>query len=369
MNCRECNEHISDFIDGELDAARLSEFRAHLKACAVCHQAADDARAFSDALGGQIRGHAAALHPPAGAKAALLQRCESRTYRRRLFRGLQLAAASIVIALAALYLRSRDGSGGAERAELVQHYTQLNALKTFQDELAEKIAGKLDDPPLALVACAYLPAQRAHEILNSRFKVANEDQLNVAWPAKAELIVSLQRSIRAQGRTSELRFEQWSDGRVHVEHAERAGEVETVTKLDAGTWEILAAQNPELCRQLEIVDAKGRLIAGLPIPSLAMLRRDAFSALAHGAPSKELLKRLLELRLAPRVKDSAQMENELKLDENLQTRQPPNSPRPEVPLEQLKQEVRQLEAATGGAKLPQEDINEAIFYFRRLCSL
>ena len=146
------------------------------------------------------------------------------------------------------------------------------------------------------------------------------------------MVVRLQRSSRKGTRVSELTFEQWSDGRVHVEHVVRNGDDATTTKLDAGAWDILNAQNPELCRQLELVDEHGKLLVGLPLPSAETLRRDTLTALRDGGAPPDLVKRLLQLRLATRVKSQAELESVLHVEPTRTTPQvaPPSDVRARI---------------------------------------
>ncbi len=38
MNCRECQNHLSDYVDGRLDEARSTHVDAHRSECAACQQ-------------------------------------------------------------------------------------------------------------------------------------------------------------------------------------------------------------------------------------------------------------------------------------------------------------------------------------------
>lgn len=49
MNCDNCDDIVPrlwEYLDGELDAARLAEVRAHLEHCAGCRDSAELSRAF-----------------------------------------------------------------------------------------------------------------------------------------------------------------------------------------------------------------------------------------------------------------------------------------------------------------------------------
>ncbi|HEY3321958.1 MAG TPA: zf-HC2 domain-containing protein [Planctomycetota bacterium] len=373
MNCQQIIEQMPDFVDGQLRGESLDAFRAHLENCLACARQAQQARAFSASLGTKIKGHAQSIHPPAGAKEALLReaRAASPAVQMRVsIRRYYAAAAAAVFAVALLsgwlWMRVKDGSAAdAEIARLQQRIEQLSQLKEWQEQLAQTVQNNPADRPLAMVASAYLPRERSQSLLRRCGLEPSEDALESAWPESKELVVRLQRSGRSGGRAYELLFEQWSDGRVHVEHTEKKDDGETVTKLDAGSWEILAAQNSELCRQLEIVDARGKLIAGLPIPSASNLKRDAvLAAIGESAPAA-LMKRLAELRLSTRVKSSAEMEQRLR-EAGVASVQV-LAPR-KAPLKQLQREVRALEETTAAATLPPDALTQPA-YFRVLKQL
>ena len=46
MNCRECVEHLYEYLDKELTAEVEADLRAHLEQCAPCGEQADFERAF-----------------------------------------------------------------------------------------------------------------------------------------------------------------------------------------------------------------------------------------------------------------------------------------------------------------------------------
>ena len=357
MTCNDVRDDLESFVDGALDAGRADAVRAHLDACPDCRRAAGEARAFSAALGAGIRRHVDAIVPPPGAKAALLARIRSAAAAAPAirFRRLALAAAASVLVGLGAGLAWRavgpapDASGDAA---LAKRYAGLEAVRAWQDDLARAGERNPADRPLGLVACAYLPPERGRALLKDRLGIEpSEEAVRAAWPETPSTVVRLSRSTRTGKRSSELLFVQTSDGRVHVEHTERSNGDETKTTLDAASWEILAAQNAELCRTLEIVDAEGRLIAGLPIPAEPLLRREVAGALAAGTAPRGMARQLLALRLASRVKSAEELERELRTVA---------APRPAAasPVPgpgRLHEAVRRLEAETGAGRLPEEE--------------
>lgn len=366
MTCTEFNSDLDAYIDGHLEQREVARFDAHLAACAICREDAREAREFSDMLRTRIQSVGNTLKAPPGAKEAALALCRHEAARkpRHVWRVVLGVAAMLVIGLVVFVAwyagnTATDVSGQALRDE----YVHLKTLQEWQDDIAVK-AGKCgSDPALLSVACAYLPASKRGEVLQRLGKTS--ESLSAEWPERAELIVRLQRSSRKGASASELIFEQWSDGRVHVEHVVQNGEDSTTTKLDAGTWEILAAQNPDLCRQLELVDEHGALLAGLPIPSAQTLRRETLEALRDGGAAPDLAKRLLQLRLAPRVKSRAELETALRVE----------TPRPTAPAmpqristAELQARVAELELSTAAGVKSVDNIVEAEAYFKKLCS-
>jgi anti-sigma factor RsiW len=366
MTCQDARDDLEAFVDGALDAERAGAVQAHLGACPDCRRAEEETRSFSAALGEGIRRHVGTIDPPPGAQSALLARfgAAPRPAAGVRFRRLALAAAaSVLVGLGAglAYQARRAGGGGMdgpERAALATRVAELESVRAWQDDLARAVERNPADRPLGLVACAYLPPERGRALLKDRLGVEpTEEAVRAAWPGSpAPPVVRLSRSTRTGTRSSEMLFVQYGDGRVHVEHAERSNGDETRTTLDAASWEILAAQNAELCRSLEIVDNQGRLIAGLPIPSEGQLRRDVAGTLACGAPPRDLAKRLLALRLAPRVKSAEEMERELKTVVAAPPRPAGATPAAPGP---LRDAIRRLEAETGADRLPPKEMADA----------
>jgi hypothetical protein len=374
MTCNDVRDDLETFVDGALGAAREAAVRAHLDACPDCRRAVEEARAFSAALGEGIRRHVGAIVPPPGAKVALLARlggtAAAPAPAPRLRRLALAAAASVLVGLGAglAYRTLGPGGGAAEdpgRTPLAARVAELEAVRAWQDDLARAVERNPADRPLGLVACAYLPPERGRALLKDRLGIEpSEEAVRAAWPDAAQPVVRLARSTRTGKRSSELLFVQTSDGRVHVEHTERSNGDETKTTLDAASWEILAAQNAELCRALEIVDAEGRLIAGLPIPSEPQLRREVAGALASGTAPRGAARRLLALRLAPRVKSADELERELRA---VAAAAPRPAAAPAIPgAGLLRDAVRRLEAETGAARLPDAEWVDAMACLDRL---
>ncbi len=374
MTCHDVRDDLEAFVDGALDAVRAVAVQAHLDACPDCRREAEEARACSASLGDGIRRHLDAIRPPPGAKQALLARLDADArpapaVRLRLL-GLA-AAASVLVGLGAgLVWRAThpDGAAPADAgdAALAARYAELAAVRDWQDGLARAVERNPADRPLGLVACAYLPPERGRDVLRRCLDVEpDEEALRAAWTAEPVPVVRLERATTGPKRSTRLRFVQFSDGRVHVEHTERANGDETVTTLDAASWEILAAQNPALCRSLEIVDASGHLIVGLPIPAEPQLRREVAGTIARGTPPRGLARQLLALRLAPRVTSAEELMSELQAvvaaapEAATGVAGPPASGR-------LADAVRRLERETGADRIPPAELADAMACFRKL---
>ena len=373
MDCNDIRGDLEAFVDGALDAARSDAVRAHLDACPDCRREAEETRAFSAALGEGIRRHVDGIVPPPGAKEALLARLDAaRPAPAFRVRRLALAAAaSVLVGLGAGLVYRAYGPSGETPAEagdaaLAKRYAELAAVRDWQDDLARAVERNPADRPLGLVACAYLPPARGRDVLRRCLDLEpDEDALRAAWAAEPVPVVRLERSTTGPKRSTRLLFAQFSDGRVHVEHTERADGDETVTTLDAASWEILAAQNPALCRSLEIVDAAGRLIVGLPIPAEPQLRREVAGTIARGTPPRGLARQLLALRLAPRVTSAEELMSELKA---VVAAAPPAAAGVAGPPvgDRLEEAVRRLERETGADRIPPAELVDAMSCFRKL---
>ena len=59
MDCEEVVEQLWDYLDGELTEAKMTEVRAHLKACHGCFPHFDFEKAFLEAVAKSREMHAA----------------------------------------------------------------------------------------------------------------------------------------------------------------------------------------------------------------------------------------------------------------------------------------------------------------------
>lgn len=50
MNCEECRQHISEYVDGELDEAAAKDFDAHTADCDDCRRAVESMRSMAAAV-------------------------------------------------------------------------------------------------------------------------------------------------------------------------------------------------------------------------------------------------------------------------------------------------------------------------------
>jgi hypothetical protein len=366
MTCDALRGDLDAFLDGGLDPERAGAVRAHLDACPDCRLAVEEARAFSGTLREGIRRHVGAIVPPPGAKEVLRLRLAAATRLPAWPRRLAWAAAAAVLVGLAAWAGFGIGRNGVGAGALVSRYAELEAIRAWQDELVDVVGRPSADPALGIVACAYLPPERGRALLRSRLGgEPTETALCDAWTAEVVPLVRLERSTNGPERSTSLLFIQTSDGRVRVEHTERANGDTTVTKLEAASWEILALQNPVLCRKLEIVDGEGRLLAGLPIPAEPLLRREAAGVIARGTSPKGLARKLLALRLAPRVRSAEEMEREL---ESVAAPVVAEG-RPAVPPDRLADAVRRLERETGADRIPVKELADAMACFQKMQGL
>ncbi|MEI6234252.1 MAG: zf-HC2 domain-containing protein [Planctomycetota bacterium] len=362
MTCTEFDAELDDYVDGQLDDRHRVRFDAHVAACDTCREHVREAREFSETLRASIQSFGNTIQPPSGAKDVVkaIARHQTMSAPQRSWRWALGVAALVAIGLL-VFIASRMGqtSKDDDHAALSDEYVRLYALQLWQNSLAANADACGSDPALLTVACAYLPASKRSELLRHVGKTP--ESLAADWQDRSELVVRLQRSSRKGTRVSELTFEQWSDGRVHVEHVVRNGDDSTTTKLDAGAWDILNAQNPELCRQLDLVDEHGKLLVGLPLPSAETLRRDTLTALRDGGAPPDLVKRLLQLRLATRVKSQAELEAVLHVE--------PTHTTPVVaPPTNLEARVAELEKETAAGVKTVVNVAETESYFKKLCA-
>lgn len=367
MNCKEAVDAMPAFADDELTAAQETEFRAHLAGCTTCRDMAKVVKAFAESLTAQIKGHGRKIKPPSGAKDELLLRLGAAAGAPTPMRRVWIAVAAMFLGAFCVYgwytISSRPSAEETREYEaLKSQYFFLTSLKKGQEELEAVALQCKDDPPAVLVACAYLPSERSTKVLRSAFgEVPNEERLNSLWPEESERIVELRRQIHQDGRDSEVLFEQWSDGRVHVYHAWREGENHGETDLYVRDYLSLIVENVELCRELEIVDRQGCLLAAvLPIPCAPTLRHDVVRAVTTGAaPGSNPAERFAFLRIAKTVTQPEEFfERYRALTRPVDGRPvaciqvpstpPPASPTIELSLDELRQAVRRLHNETGG---------------------
>lgn len=115
MNCRECQKHLSEYVDNRLAPARRNQVDAHRSECAACER---QYRLMQRA--GEVLGREAAAEPPAGlaerASRAAFAAAEPRAAGSFFDRWIPVAWPTAVVAAAAavlLLVTSAPQSGGA----------------------------------------------------------------------------------------------------------------------------------------------------------------------------------------------------------------------------------------------------------------
>lgn len=364
MTCEAALAVMDLYIDGELHGSvEREELERHLRSCASCLLHYREASSDSEAMARAIKSGVEKIRPPAGAKSALIARIKIQQPEQLPFRWRKYAAAALLIVVPALAIvLFRTGTAVDEREDLIlqQRYAEFSALKHLQDEVRSALPAQKNDPLLSLVASAYLPRAEARTVLQQLDLTKESLKPDAALPEPV-VIVKLARTTSKGGSESKLLFEQWSDGRVKVEHSIKNGDDLKTTTVEAEDWSMLAQQNQQLCRELEIIDGEGRLIAGLPIPSAPRLRREALAAMHGEKPPADMLRRLLILRTAPDVSSREQMERELK-----PSRLPDLQIAPKLPRKELKRLIAQLESETESAVEWRPGLAEELSYFMKL---
>lgn len=379
MNCKDAAELMPAFVDDELTVEQAAEFRVHTVECAKCRDMAKVVAAFTANLDAQIKGYGRKIKPPPGAQDELLLKLGSMAGEPTHTRRLWIAVAAMFLGAFCMYAwysigGSRQGDWREEELQRAQLNEKLNVLECqsdFYDKLEKLVRERAGDRRLALTACAYLPPERADHLLRGALTIEpNSGDVLKAWMMDPVCVVKMTRTTQREGRKSDLVFEQWSDGRVHVEHVEKTADGEVRTTLDDPDWETLASRNTPLCRELEIVDDQGNLIAGLPIPSALRMIREVQEAMHGGSPSGDLARRLLALRLAPTVANADELaqrsivigldpafEKELKIRPH------------DLPLAEMKRRIEVLEKEIGPRRLTMSQVIELSNTFDRLCEL
>jgi hypothetical protein len=181
-----------------------------------------------------------------------------------------------------------------------QRIAELRAIKTWQDQLVQSLTTSSKPPADRLwrmVACAYLPPGRISPAVIAHAPSSAEE------PEPPPLmVVSWQRTTRRGDHTTALEFKQFTDGSVHIEQRITAKEEETITRLDAASWDVLREQHGELCRELGLFDPEKGTQAAWPLPARGHIERDAQRVLRGDTAPTGLAMRLLTLQLAQSVK-------------------------------------------------------------------
>lgn len=298
MNCQDFRMLMDDALDGELAIDRLQAWHDHRAGCEACRRCAAARAEANQAIAGAVRGHVEGLPASAAGRAAVLERLAARS--RRWWLG-PAAAALIMLGVASAFLvaeragqrpADRDAAGTIARSDgRMLSLAELRDLAAWQDGVARDVAAGTGDPLWRLVACSYLPPGR----------IPSVSVPATAMPVDAErrTVVSWQRTSRRGDRVTTVDFQQFDDGTVHVEHQVAAPDGETVTRLDAASWERLVESHGTMCRELGLVGEDAPV--GLPLPSRGGVERDARLAWQAARPPVGLARRLLVLRLAPDV--------------------------------------------------------------------
>lgn len=359
MNCAAFLEQVDDHLDGQLDEVRAQAWREHHASCAACRRIADGLAADHAAITAATRIYAERLRPHPGGQELLLRRIRTRS--RWWWTGPAIAALLMVgVILAFLAHTPAPASRMAPQEGLVgrqeepaHRLAELTALKAWQDDLARSLTATDDDRLWRLVACTYLPAGRVPPTMMTPASAAGE-----APAAEPRTVVAWQRTTRRGDRTTQVDFQQRDDGSVHVEHRVTSTDEDTVTCLDAASWDLLVAGHGPLCRELGLVGVPNESQAGWPLPALGRLERDARLALQENAPSTGLARRLMALRLAPHVAAREELESAMRriLDQPLPS--PTTGTVPSGP--QVLEEIRRLEEATGATRLTTEEWHAAM---------
>jgi anti-sigma factor RsiW len=121
VRCREIDDRIEAWLDGELPAGEARRIAAHVEGCAACAAAADWARAVRDGL----RELPALDAPPAllaRVKAVAREGEARRGNRHRLAIGLTLLAATLAVALGLTWRLGPSGPAGqpADQTRIVE---------------------------------------------------------------------------------------------------------------------------------------------------------------------------------------------------------------------------------------------------------
>ena len=95
MTCRELQEDLDAYVDGELEPGRQGGLEAHAGRCAGCARAVEDRRALSVKLRGALGKALEGVEPRGGEREALVERM-AQAARRRLVVPARIAAAAVV---------------------------------------------------------------------------------------------------------------------------------------------------------------------------------------------------------------------------------------------------------------------------------
>jgi len=167
LNCRETQQLIDAYADGEVDLVRSVELEAHLQDCGSCMQALTSTRAIKDA----IRGASLRFEAPKGLESRMVSAVRKetshatkavRTIRRPLLsRTMWAAAAGILFAAVAAFAgwRALNGIGAPDTVAdetVSSHVRSLMANHLFDVASTDRhtvkpwFAGKLDYSPTVI---------------------------------------------------------------------------------------------------------------------------------------------------------------------------------------------------------------------------
>lgn len=361
MNCEVFCALIDDVLDQELDHERKREWLEHRQGCAACALVAERATRTHAAIATATTVYANSIPTPIRPTLSL----DRHQQNVRVWWWGSAVAAMLLIGIGLLTHQPRDSRAqeplaisrdpALDASSLQQRIAELRALKTWQDNLVQTLttSSQADSDRLwRLVACTYLPSNRLPPDVMARLPMSGgQSDLPPAT------VVSWQRTSRRGDHTTALEFKQFNDGSVHIEQRITSPEEETVTRVDAASWDLLREQHGAMCRELGLFNPEQGIEAGWPLPARGHIERDAQRVLRGESAPNGLALRLLTLNLAVSVKGPEELTTTMQqivdrpwphVTANSSSQDERRQPLMNAPVEEL----RALEQATGVARYP-----------------